>query len=112
MVYEAETNTILLLDWVNIGMRIREIREAHKKTREEISELLDLTPKHIEKVENGSRHFSMEKLGIFALNMNVSLDYLVFGRTKAEGINEREINEQIEEHATEILELLKKKKAK
>lgn len=92
------------VDWVNIGMRIRDIRIARGETREDVSDKLELTGKHIEKVENGSRKFSLEKMIRFSEVYDVSLDYLVFG-TVSNDVDKR----LVRQHAVAILDLLNEK---
>ena len=43
-----------------IGYRIRELREMHNYTREEIAEMVEISPKFLYEIESGKKGFSSE----------------------------------------------------
>ena len=45
-----------------IGYRIRELREMHNYTREEIAEMVEISPKFLYEIESGKKGFSSEIL--------------------------------------------------
>ena len=40
-----------------IGYRIRELREMHNYTREEIAEMVEISPKFLYEIESGKKDF-------------------------------------------------------
>ena len=62
-----------------VGQRVRDLRNSHGMTAEELSEKLDYSHSHVSKVESGQRCYSMDFLICLAQYFDVSLDYLVFG---------------------------------
>ena len=45
-----------------IGYRIRELREMHNYTREEMAEMVEISPKFLYEIESGKKGFSSEIL--------------------------------------------------
>ena len=43
-----------------IGYRIRELREMHNYTREEMAEMVEISPKFLYEIESGKKGFSSE----------------------------------------------------
>ena len=64
---------------IEIGQRIKEIRRSHGITQEELSEKLDVSPKHISHTECGISCLSLKNLAQLCELFNCSLDYIVFG---------------------------------
>ena len=73
-----EVNTL------EIGNRIRIRREELNITRNELSEILDVTPKFFADIENGARGMSLKTLMTIAKTLYISTDYILFGE-KEEG---------------------------
>ncbi len=63
----------------DIGDRISLLRHDRNMTQEEFAELLDVTTKHVNAVENGRSSFSIPKLVHICDVLDCSLDYLVRG---------------------------------
>ncbi len=68
----------------DIGDRISLLRHDRNMTQEEFAELLDVTTKHVNAVENGRSSFSIPKLVHICDVLDCSLDYLVRGKTLAD----------------------------
>lgn len=64
----------------DMGMRIAEIRRSHNVTQEALSEMLDVTPKHISHTERGTSTLSLKNLIQFCEIFHCSMDYVVAGK--------------------------------
>ena len=69
---------------IEVGRRIREVREDLKLTREQLAEVSEMTPRFLACVENGQSGVSLESLKKLSASLRVSTDYLLFGRTCGE----------------------------
>lgn len=65
---------------VSIGKRISEIRRSHNITQEKLSDMLNISPKHVSHTECGTSCLSLKNLIEFCNIFNCSLDYIVFGK--------------------------------
>ena len=65
---------------INIGERLREIRENMHMTREEFSEKIDITDSFLGQIERGERSLSVKTLKKVVKYTGVSADYLLFGK--------------------------------
>ncbi len=65
----------------DMGMRIADIRRSHNVTQEALSEMLDVSPKHISHTECGTSSLSVKNLKQFCEIFHCSLDYIVTGKT-------------------------------
>lgn len=66
---------------LDMGLRIAEIRRSHNVTQEALSEMLDVSPKHISHTECGTSTLSLKNLVQFCEIFHCSLDYVVMGTT-------------------------------
>lgn len=66
-------------DNIDIGERLRGIRENMKMTREEFSEQIDITDSFLGQIERGERALSVRTLRKVVKYTGVSADYLLFG---------------------------------
>lgn len=71
---------LLNQDDINIGERLREIRENMHMTREEFSEKIDITDSFLGQIERGERSLSVKTLKKVVKYTGVSADYLLFGK--------------------------------
>lgn len=71
------------LNNLEIGNRIRTRREELNLTRNELSEMLDITPKFCSDIELGARGMSLNTLMSISKVLYMSTDYILFG-TKTE----------------------------
>lgn len=87
---------------LTIGLRIREIREAYRMTLAEFSERCDLSESFLTAVEGGRKGITSKTLYKICSTMNVSADYIVFGRDKGfEADAVIEILNTLDEHSRE-----------
>lgn len=97
-------------DKIAIGERIRRHREKLNLSREQLSEMIGITSKFLSDIELGIRGFSLEKLFLFSEYLNLSTEYILFG--KAPSINDRiflqSINKCPEEKKKYLLSIINK----
>ena len=67
---------------LTIGLRIREIREAMKLTRESFSELCGISDSFLAAVESGKKSITTKTLYKICSGANISADYIIFGNKK------------------------------
>lgn len=67
-------------DNIEIGERLRSLRESMKMTREEFSEKIDITDSFLGQIERGERALSVKTLRKVIKYTGVSSDYLLFGK--------------------------------
>lgn len=68
------------MDLEGIGKRIRKQRELLGYTRESFAEQLDVTPKFCSDIELGLKGMSIATLCRVSSVLNLSTDYILFGR--------------------------------
>ena len=71
------------MDWVSVGRRIRRQREYLGYTREQLAELLDITPKFCSDIELGCKGMSIPTLCRMASAPRLTTDYILLGKTDA-----------------------------
>ena len=67
-------------DDIDIGERLRGIREGMQMTREEFSEKIDITDSFLGQIERGERSLSVRTLRKVVRYTGVSSYYLLFGK--------------------------------
>lgn len=67
-------------DNIDIGERLRSIREEMQMTREKFSEKIDITDSFLGQIERGERALSVKTLKKVIKYTGVSADYLLFGK--------------------------------
>lgn len=60
------------------GLEFSALRERHNLTREQLSEILDITPKFLGDIESGSRGMSNNTLVKIANFFSVTTDFILF----------------------------------
>ena len=65
---------------IDIGERLRSIREQMHMTREEFSEKIDITDSFLGQIERGERALSVKTLKKVVKYTGVSAEYLLFGK--------------------------------
>lgn len=68
-------------DLVETGKRVKELRKAKKLTQEQMAEKLNIYVDHLGKIERGVSGASIDLLVQIAVDFNVSLDYLILGKS-------------------------------
>lgn len=77
----------MALDKIQIGERIRNIREnTFKETREVFADRCKTTESHIGQIERGVITPSIIALDKIAVNTGESLDYIVYGKKKNDNL--------------------------
>lgn len=66
-------------DNLQIGSRIREIRENLKCSRETFSELIDISESFLSQIERGEKSISLKTLISISSATGFSADYILFG---------------------------------
>jgi transcriptional regulator with XRE-family HTH domain len=69
-------------DTIEIGKRIQGLRQAKGITQEQLAENINISLRHLQKVERGERGGSVETLVEIALFFGTSLDFLILGKTQ------------------------------
>lgn len=64
---------------IEMGQRIRLLREAHGYSREQMAEILNVSPRFCYDLELGNKGMSVETLSELSKALNTSTDYLLFG---------------------------------
>ena len=67
------------MDWGAIGTRIRRQREFLGLTREQLAELVDVTPKFCSDIELGVKGMSVQTLCKLSEVLRLSTDYILYG---------------------------------
>lgn len=70
------------MDSIQIGERIRELREIQSYTREGFAEKVDISAKFLYEIEVGKKGFSADTLSRISKALSVSCDYIMFGEDK------------------------------
>jgi transcriptional regulator with XRE-family HTH domain len=60
-------------------------RENFDLTREELSELINISPYFLGQIERGERKMSLKTLINISIVLHISTDYLLFGQTNNSG---------------------------
>ncbi|MCI8273775.1 MAG: helix-turn-helix transcriptional regulator [Clostridia bacterium] len=79
-------------DDIEIGERLRSIRDGMHMTREEFSEKIDITDSFLGQIERGERALSVRTLKKVVKYTGVSADYLLFSKDSNNGIVEKITN--------------------
>lgn len=75
----------------NVGVRIRELRENRKLSRETLAEKIDISTKFLYEIETGKKGFSAEILCRLSKELAVSCDYIMWGDGPWNGDMEKNI---------------------
>ena len=67
-----------------VGSRVRELRESHDMTQDELAGLLGISNYAVSRVESGERGLAAEELAVLAERFGVSADFLLFGEREEE----------------------------
>lgn len=86
----SNTNTF---DFKPIGIAIKKARESKGITREQLSEVIDYAPRHIQAIENEGQHPSFQLFTELVTMFDIPVDQYIFPNKKA---NQSTIRKQIE----------------
>ena len=68
---------------VEIGKRIRMLRELKKKTREQIAEIAEISPQFLFEIETGRKSMKAQTIINLAKALEVTTDYILTGSNNA-----------------------------
>ena len=68
-----------MIDLIGIGKRVKAARTEQKFTREQLAELVNVTPHYIYEIERGMKAMSLETLANISASLELSSDYILFG---------------------------------
>ena len=71
-------NNSFEFDFMPIGQAIKQAREAKGMTREDLSEIIDYVPRHIQAIENEGQVPSVELLVQLVTMFDISIDEHIF----------------------------------
>ena len=66
------------------GYRIRQLRETKRYTREQFSEIAEISPKFLYEIETGLKGFSADTLYRISRGLSVTCEYILSGDYHAE----------------------------
>ena len=69
-----------MIDLISIGKRVKAARTEQRLTREQLAEIVNVTPHYIYEIERGMKAMSLETLAAIATALELSADYILFGR--------------------------------
>lgn len=98
------------MDWAAMGARIRKQREYMELSREQLAELLDVTPKFCSDIELGNKGISVQTLCRLSNVLRLSTDYILFGEQKETDTGElirmlKQCTPEEYEHAEQLLKV-------
>ncbi len=67
------------MEKINVGERIRTLRELNHYSREYLAEKVEVSSKFLYEIELGKKGFSADILCRIALALSVSCDYIMYG---------------------------------
>ena len=79
-----------------IGARITQLRIARGLTQEKVAEDLHICTAHFQRAETAKRNISLDLLVDIAEYFEVSLDYLVLGKTPSNGHLKEQLQSMME----------------
>lgn len=77
-------NTNKDFDFMALGQAIKNAREVKGMTREQLAEILDLAPRHIQSIENEGQHPSFQLFVRLVTMFDISVDQYIFPDKKAD----------------------------
>lgn len=69
-----------MIDLIGIGKRVKTARTEHKLTCEKLAEIVNVTPHYIYEIERGMKAMSLETLANISSALELSSDYILFGK--------------------------------
>ena len=65
----------------SIGRRMKQVRESHDMTQDQVADAMQITVKHLSMAERGKSRFSYEYMISFCKVLDTSMDYIIRGRS-------------------------------
>lgn len=76
-------------DFVKLGQAIKDARERNGLTREQLAEQLNITPRHLQSVENEGQHPRFQLFVELITMFDISADQYIFSDKQAEKSSRR-----------------------
>lgn len=91
----------MTLDKINIGLRIREIREnVYKESRQLFAERCGLSENQLGKLERGSVLISITALNKICSSVGVTSDYILYGNSETKNLSTRKTIDNLLDNST------------
>lgn len=71
-------------DFMALGQAIKQAREARKMTREQLADILNIAPRHIQSIENEGQYPSFQLFVRLITMFDISVDQYIFSKRRAE----------------------------
>lgn len=82
-----------IVDYKEIGLRIRKLRRDKNITQEQLAELVGVSCSFVGHIERGEKILSLETLARLSKAFDADMHYLVFGCYSASSANSEFLNE-------------------
>lgn len=82
-------------DYLAVGIRIHNRRNAMGMSQDELAELIDRAPKYCSDIERGVCGMSIQTMIALSRHLGMSLDYLIFGHSKHEALSSQSFEEDV-----------------
>lgn len=71
-------------DFMAVGQAIKKAREANEMTREQLADILNIAPRHIQSIENEGQYPSLQLFVRLITMFDISVDQYIFADRRAE----------------------------
>lgn len=71
-------------DFMAVGQAIKKAREAKEMTREQLADILNIAPRHIQSIENEGQYPSLQLFVRLITMFDISVDQYIFADRRAE----------------------------
>ena len=79
-------------DRISVGNRIQTKRQLLDISQDELAERIDRATKYVSDIERGNCGMSIETMLMFAKELDMSVDYMMFGKGSEDEINRQTID--------------------
>lgn len=70
-------------DFMALGQAIKRVRESREMTREQLADILNIAPRHIQSIENEGQHPSFQLFVRLITMFDISADQYIFSNRRA-----------------------------
>ena len=85
----------MVIDYKRIGKRIRHVRKKNGLSQADLADATGLSFQYISQIETGKKHASLESVVRIAIELNVTVDFLLNGFDSVHCNYEGEIHEAL-----------------
>ena len=75
------------IDYSELGKRIRTERRRQDLTQEKLAEMAEISESFMGHIERGGRTLSIETLAKLATALNISIEYILYGKHKSDALS-------------------------